>query len=347
MAIDARRQRLGLDELSEFEDEEDLGRAVLQLLGSLDTTADVTRIERKKLNRQIMVFVERYHQIGKRDPFFWKWACEAVDLVTLSCVDPNWREYLLTTKILGIMLLVVLDDVADQDQDQELLDLLIRAIQNEDDQGNLQSEALSRKYYFIRELWSTVRERAARMPRYSEFAPLLDFDYAQLFNCCKYTLMVNIKPSLLNLLEHNLYHPHSMHITIANTFDLMCSPGFESSEHGILREVAWNVQMMARIGNSIATWQREINEMDYSSDVFPLALDRGIIHSSELLSSNTTELKRKLLASDVEILLLAAWAKRRRRVIELSRLVHSVDLSGLIRAHQELLRLNLSSRGHI
>jgi len=265
---------------------------------------------------------------------FSKFAWESIDLFTLPCIDPDWREYLLITKMFGAILLVVFDNVVDQDRDRELLQSLIGAVQ----QGAWapKNRATSRKFAFVEELWSTIRERRSHMPRHGEFDALLDFDYAQLFNSFWYALLLNGEPFLSNRTEHNLYHPHSMHIMVSSTFDLMCSPDFASQEHGLLREATWNAQMMGRISNCVTTWRREIKEKDYSGHVFSLALERGIIRLDELHSSNTMEIERELRASEIEYLLLAIWARHREKIIESSALVRSVDPIELVRGLEKL-----------
>nr|VFJ51505.1 MAG: hypothetical protein BECKDK2373C_GA0170839_10329 [Candidatus Kentron sp. DK] len=326
-------------------DEITLGKSVLASFDVMDATETVAAIERKEIGPALAPFINRYEQVGERDAFLWKFAWESIDLFTLPCIDPNWREYLLITKMLGAILLVVFDDVADQDRNGEILESLISAVQQREPESK--NGAGSQKLAFVGELWLAIRERRSHMPRHGEFGTLLDFDYTQLFNSFRYALLVNIAPSLSNRTEHNLYHPHSMHIMVSATLDLMCSPDFASEEHGILREAVWNAQMMGRLSNCVTTWHREIKERDYSGNVFSLALERGIIHSDELRGSNTMALERKLRASEIEYLLLATWARHREKIIELSTLVHSVDLIALVRGLEKLLGLHISCRGYI
>ena len=139
---------------------------------------------------------------------------------------------------------------------------------------------------FTIDVWNEIQRRMQDFPRHAEFAELLRFDYRQLFNVMRYSRLMDEYPEMFNLVEHDLYTPHNMHMMISATMDLMCSPRFDRSELAILREVVWRGQCMGRIGNLVTTWQREIGEDDFTSGVFARAISCGDLAVSDLWSGN-------------------------------------------------------------
>src|SRR4029078_686428 len=97
---------------------------------------------------------------------------------------------------------------------------------------------------------------------------LLCYDLEQLLNTVRYSELVNQNLCLLNLVEHDLYSPHGLIITAFATIDLMCMPDFRFEELGRLRQMLWHADWMARIGNLVTTWQREMSDGDLTSGVF-------------------------------------------------------------------------------
>eukprot|EP00913_Durusdinium_trenchii_P028462 g26690.t1 len=218
------------------------------------------------LSRELSHWVEAYERVGHRNVYLWKWCRRGVEVTTLPCVDEDLCEEAADTKVLGVMLDVLLDDVADRGGHSTYLEYLL-SIPCEN--GRIDDATISREEReyaaFVGEVWQEIQSRVARYPLYEEYAELLKFDYQQLFNTMRYSQMLNNNPALLNLAEHDLYLPHNMHMMISSTIDLMCSPGFDRDELGLCRDAICRTQYMGRIGNLVTTWQREIGEGDFTS----------------------------------------------------------------------------------
>src|SRR5207247_1166446 len=151
----------------------------------------------------------------------------------------------------------LLDDVADQNGDDELLERLLTLPPSGELPDFAQFPPEQQAYArFTAEVWQEIHARAKRFPGYARYADLLRYDYLQLFNTMRYSHLLNRNPALLNLTEHDLYLPHNMHMMVSATLDLMCSPDFDPSEVGWLREAIWHAQCMGRIGNLVTTWER-------------------------------------------------------------------------------------------
>jgi len=88
----------------------------------------------------------------------------------------------------------------------------------------------------------------------------------------EYSIMVNTDRSVVNIIENEIYGPHGTLVMAHGTVDLMCSPGFDIKELGLLREILMIGQKVAQICNMINTYIREIDEEDISSPIIINAL---------------------------------------------------------------------------
>ena len=90
------------------------------------TAQDLVRtLHARPLPEEFVPWVEEYEQIGHRGRFLWHWCFEGASLTTLPCVDAELHERNLVTKVLGVTWDVMLDDVADREQDAALLEQLV------------------------------------------------------------------------------------------------------------------------------------------------------------------------------------------------------------------------------
>jgi hypothetical protein len=305
--------------------------------------ADVMTI---KLSDDMQPWVEGYAKVGHRNPFLWNWCRRGVEVTMLTCVDPALSNDVCNTRVLGIMLDVLLDDIADHQKDlaflEQLLGILETGIVPSEEVFKPQQRAYAR---FTIEVWDEIQRRISHFPRYAEFAELLRFDYRQLFNVMRYSRLLNEYPEMFNLVEHDLYTPHNMHMMISATMDLMCSPRFERTELAILREVVWRAQCMGRIGNLVTTWQREIGEDDFTSGVFARAISCGDLAVRELSSGNRAHLETVIKQQEHEEFFLRRWQTYRREILTLRTRCNSVNFTELVNGLQRLICLHLGSRG--
>jgi hypothetical protein len=307
---------------------------------------EIGRVLALKLSRPLAQWVEGYAQIGHRDPFLWTWARRGVEITRLSCVEPSLENEVGDTKVLGVMLDVMLDDIADHQKDLAFLEHLLHLLETggQDLKKSLlpQQRAYAR---FTLDIWNEIQRRVRAFPRHAEFAELLAFDYRQLFNVMRYSRLMDEYPEMFNLVEHDLYLPHNMHMMISSTMDLMCSPRFDRSEMGVVREAVWKGQCMGRIGNLITTWQREIGEDDFTSGVFARAVACGDLKVSDLWSGNREFIEGVIRGQKHEEHFLERWQGYRSEILALAARSRSVDLNQLVVGLQRLICIHLGSRG--
>lgn len=317
----------------------DFTPSAAQIHAEIDAAMD------QQLSPTLIAWVERYAKVGRRNPYLWKWCRRAVQVTTLPCVAADLREELCDTKTLGVVLDVLLDDVADQRGDDGLLEELLALFDGREPDIRRFTPEEQQYAQLAIELWHEIVHRAQRLPRYAELKDVLRFDYLQLGNVMRYSHLLNSKLEMLNLAEHDIYTPHNMHIMICSTFDVMASPSFDSRELGRLRETIWNAQWMGRIGNLATTWQRELGEGDFTSGVYARAIAHGDLSIEQLTAGDSEAIQNAIATNRHEEYYWRKWQDHRR--ILLSPLCHlqSFDIHRMVAGLEKLLCLHLGSRG--
>ena len=305
----------------------------------------IAEIRDLSLSKTIDRAVDGYEKVGDRNVFLWKWVRRGVEITTLSCVDAELWDDVCDTKTLGVMFDVLLDDVADAGADPEFLETLIAITRNKRFWLSSLTDEQREYFRFSESIWKKVWRRLKRYPRYEEFRDILAYDYRQLMNAMRYSVLIRKNPSMMNIPEHDSYLPHNMHIVISGTIDLMASTRFEVSEFGHLRKVLLYAQYMGRIGNLITTWEREVRERDYSSGIFPLALSRGVLTVDDLVAGDQEKICRKIRESNLETRFLVRWQELRTKLTQLANRFKSVNIDQLGTGLDTLIQLHMGSRG--
>jgi hypothetical protein len=154
----------------------------------------------------------------------------------------------------------------------------------------------------IAELWHLLEERVRELSHHRAYRPLYVFDYQQVFNSMRYSVLTRNRPALHNLAENRAYSPHNMNMMVFATLDLMTAPVVDE-ELRVIREVVWYAQSMGQIANMAATWRREVVDRDFASRVFVLALDAGVLSSEQLKTLSPEDITARLEAGGMEGLL--------------------------------------------
>jgi hypothetical protein len=311
-----------------------------------DPAEEQRQILAQQLSPTVRRWVAAYEEQGGRDLYLWQWCQHGLELIVLPCVLPELRSHLRDTKLLAVMLGVLLDDVADRGGAEHVLRELLAIVRQERrPQTDGWSEAEQTYARFTIDLWDAIGQRLQEYPCYAEHAALLDFDHWQIANTMQYAWLVNRRPALLNLAEHDLYLPHNMQMMSFVTMDLMGSPAFRREELGALREIAWHAQCMGRIGNLLSTWERELSDRDFTSAVFIRALRAGDVTSDDLDHADADRLAAAVRRGRHEDHFLQRWRRHREAIGGLVSAVRSFDVRELVRGLDRLIRMELLSRG--
>jgi hypothetical protein len=312
------------------------------MLGSPER--EYRQILNRPLTPEAQRWVNEYDRVGQRGLYLWRWAAHAIQLLELASVDPDWRRRNRDTKFLAAMFNVLLDDVADDWDGGDLLQNLMRLPRG--GRPDIRESDPHAGYAVLTSaVWDELWQRAARYPRYHEFADLLRYDFWQLCNTIEYSDLVLRQPEMINSVEHAMYSPHGMMVTCAATMDLMCSPRFDANELGPLREALWHAACMARYGNLLTTWRREIRRGDFTSGVFTKAIENGWLSRGELQQMTLEEVEQRVSFVSVEREFLNRWQTHRACVLQMRERVKSCSLRSYVEGLDRLLASEYASSG--
>jgi hypothetical protein len=266
----------------------------------------------------------------------------------LSSVPEECRWTAALVKSLLTLAATIVDDVSDKLHDTPLLEVLLKApFENIDTPVHFQgcrrlavtlcSELFDAAYVHLRQgrMWDRVE-------------PVLAFDLKQVWNAFAYAHLLNGRPEIINHVENTTYGAHNMMFYVFGDIDLTYSPVVDH-ECSHLREVFWHAQQMARIGNWVSTWERELHERDWSSGVVSWGVSNRLFQVSDLNShrngNGVPTCLRRFRELGIEGELLRVWTQHRDTALELGTHIRSVDVASYIDGMERVLIYHLASRG--
>ena len=307
------------------------------------------RINRTELPERVVELVDEYESLcGERDRFLWQWIYSLFPAFTLSSVDSEHREHVRTQKMVLTMFVTVLDDLVENHNDRETFEQARRLVQDPDSVDRSRVAVSDEYFDFIERLWYSFEDGLEDAPRREEFVDVFDYDCRQTLNAMDYSAVVNDNPDIANLGGAKHYDAHNMVMFPYADVDLMYSSEFEIADFGTVRDLLWDLQEMARIGNWLTTWEREIAEGDYSAGIVVLALQEGIVTPAELTAAESEDAAviQRIRDADIERLFRDRWTERYRAVREREFDTESVDLDELVDGMETVFQYHEASRGH-
>ncbi len=315
----------------------------------------IRKVMEVELPPEIHELAEDYEKMGGERPLFlWKWCWDLTYArkpgFMLSCVPESNRYSSALAKSILIFAVTVTDDISDVHKNKRLLDVMLKV---PFEKIKIPADLVTQDQHRVKieiESWRKTVEILSKAPRWEEFREMFMFDLKQTWNTFLYAYTANKNVKMLNYLETKIYGAHNMMFYLFADIDLMFSPEFDMSDLPLLREAVWKGQQMARIGNWLSTWEREMKETDFSSGVFGYAISEGIITPSELEESVSDpkiaeDIKQKIKKNEVEKNLLEEWEMHRNNILKLAPKVKSVDLREYVEGLELLLKYHLASTG--
>ena len=296
---------------------------------------------------------------GTRPLFIWQWVHRLAPKNTMPVVDADHREAVATNKTILVLFVTILDDLVEKRQDYETFDAISRLVRLQRDDApptpvETHGEGVDGEYVaFARNVWTTLVGRLEDAPQYDRYASIFRFDVRQILTAIEYSRLVIDSPELATKRDLERYETHNMGMHSYLDIDLMHASADHTGSLSLLREVVDAGQRMARIGNWLSTWERELREGDVSSGVVVAALERGVVDPAELpepsgkadVSAETDRLIDRIVEHGFESELLDEWNEEYRRLLALSERSDSVDLEPFVEGTKDVLRYHLASRG--
>jgi len=307
---------------------------------------EIEAIQAIKLPPELQKWVEEYEKVGKRNNFLWKWLYNSFQFVYIPIVPKKFKNSLRKNKVLITVFITVLNDTGDKKEEN-----LFKELAKIPTQNNANFSSISRKewrmiYIFTKKVWHVILKELKKYPRYREFKDIFYFDITQVVNGIKYSLLVNKNPWLINKTEYWFYISHKMMAVVYSDIDLMASSNIDRKLFPELRKIILDSQKMARIGNWISTWEREIKENDFTSGVFAYAINEGIFTANDLKKERKSEIIKRIKKAKVEKTLLKDWEKYYFKIKKTSKAMQPINIEQFLSSLKKLLIFHLISKGY-
>lgn len=310
---------------------------------------EIKVIQKVKLPLNLQKWIKDYEEVGDRDEFIWKFWYKMfqTDSFPVFLKSPSkYRQTVARIKLLITMFIVQLDDATDKIRDGKLLDELMK-IPLEQDRLEFEKFSSENKKYlvFSLKLWKNISKQIKSCPNYTELREVFNYDVGQVLNTMKYSHLVNSNPHLINKTEYWLYLPNNMAFMIGLTINMLVTYKRNLAKAGILREITIEAQKMGRVSNWRVTWQREIDDKDFTSGVFAYAIEKNILTSDELITASKCQIINKIKRENVENDLLEEWEKSYNRIKQAKHNVGAATIKSFLDGQRLLLYSNLASEG--
>lgn len=312
-------------------------------------------VEETTLPDDLQSLADSYHEaLDDRNEYQWKWLFAVFDKLTLSSVPDRHRETVREVKTIMAMYNATLDDLAEEHDDPatfwELAKVAYPYSEPDWDRPGIDHDYAE----IVRETWTMVERKLQQGPRYEEFIDQFLFGLRRALTSMDYSRLAMDHFGMSNLTESWRYGPQNLMVHAFVDTDLMFSPDFATDEYHELREMMYTVQKMWRIGNWIATWEREIREHDFSAGVVVAALRNDVV-SEEMLEQVETgdrdpeDVIERIREADVEEAFLAEWKRCRTELRHRERdaETETVDVEAFADGMDDLMRYHLASRGQM
>ena len=309
-------------------------------------------VRRHTLPDALETLADRYDAVlSVRDRVLWKWFHLLNPYFRLSSVAPEYESKVRDDKTLLMFYLTLLDDLMDQRGDRatfrEAARLPFEPRRVDFDGEDVDEQCLG----FAYDVWDEFERSIEEAPRCEEFRPLFGYDLRQVLCGVRYPAVVNAYPQAANLTEAYAYDAHNMAMFAFASVDLMHSPEFDPAELSSLRRCLWTAQRMARIGNWVTTWRRELVEGDLSSGVLIYAYENGLVDDEELRRLRTgpdpavvDAVSERIERAGVRETLIEDWDAYYERLEEADRL-ESVDVDRLLDGMSVVFQFHFGSEG--
>jgi len=309
----------------------------------------VQEINKVDLPQEVQEFVDEYDRvIGERDVFLWKWIHNLFDEFTLSSVACDAADTVRNQKTLLTIFITTLDDLAEVDGDAETFAHARRIPFENAKADGISTECDQALFGFLADLWASIEAEIETAPRFTEFCDVFEYDIRQTVNAMDYSRVLNDNPNAANRTEAERYDAYNMAVFPYACVDLIYSPTFQRRELGTLRSLLCELQQMARIGNWLTTWERELAEGDVSSGIVVCALERGVITPAEITqqdSDSVEQLADRIRSHGIEAEFIREWEIRSRAVRKRTGELESIDAGAMVDGLENVMNHHLASDG--
>lgn len=317
---------------------------ILKQLTPGRTKKEIEAVKKIKLPPELQRWVNEYGKVGDRNNAIWLFTYRIIQIFSFPVVKKH-KKSLWEIKFLITMFVILLDDMVDKAKNKKLINELLNILFGRKHLQLRKVRSKDKEYLkFASKIWDYIKKTIKRYPRFREFEDIFQHDIFQILIAMNFTFLVNKSLYLINKTEYWAYSPYPMQSMVYCTLDLMCAPKFNIKELSSIREMFWHAQKMARIGNWISTWEREIRENDFTSGVFVYAIDSNLFSVNELKKEKESEIINKIKNSKIEEKLLREWEGCYNKLTKFSKKIKSVNVGEFLFKMRKLIIMHLTIR---
>ena len=309
--------------------------------------AETRLSETAALHPTVERLVYRYRdEVGLRATSLWTSLHDLWPAFRLSTVPDEAGDTLRAQKTLLTMYITLLDDLADRLDDRTTFESGARLPFDDRSGSRAGSDVRTDYLRFTTDVWSAFEALLRENPQHDAYRRLFYFDLRDAIQAMRYSFVLDQTPTIANRREAFAIGSYNMVLFPYAGLDLMHSPGFERSELGALRELVYECQQLARIGNWVSTWRRELAEGDISSGIVIDAIASGLVDPALLDADVATErqsIVEEIDAENLEASYIAEWVQRRDRIVDEHDL-ESVDVDAYIDGMETVFEYHLAAR---
>lgn len=323
-------------------------------VASLDETWEEMRTLRDQpLPAAIQPIVERYREMrGSRDVFIWKWVHELNPHFTFPIVPPDHADRVRNLKTVGTLFVTLLDDVLEKEHDLATFRQASKAPfpgrEPEPHRDGVDAEYVG----FTTDVWEWIDDQLRSGHDYGRYIDFLQYDLKYTLGAIEYSHLVTESPATTGIEEHVQREAHNMMMYPYLNIDLMFASDVRPDHVSVLRQAVYHAQRMARIGNWISTWRRELGEGDFSAGPIVYAVDQGIVSrddlrrideagSEALIESVADQIER----AGIESYFLDRWQDHYEDLVAIRDDFRPVDLTPFVEGMCQVLRYHVASTG--
>lgn len=306
----------------------------------------------------LLELVEEYESVGGgRSRFLWRWIHRLAPRNAMPFVPDDHAAAVATDKTILVLFVTLLDDLVERRGDYRTFDAIAGLVRLGGTGAGATDPGVDEEYAaFAARVWRRLDDRLRRATGHDRYAPLYRFDVRQVLAAIEYSTLAIERPELATASDLRRYETHNMGVCAFADVDLMYADADLDlgGELSTFRSAVHTAGRMARIGNWLSTWERELREGDASSGVVVAALERGILDPGELSDlgagpdggdGEAARAVERIEAHGLDTELLAEWNDHHRRLVAASRRIEAVDLGPFVDGTEDVLRYHLASRG--
>lgn len=307
--------------------------------------AHVESVQAVELPDRVERLADEYDRhFAERDRFLWRWIHSLFPSFTLSSVSEEYADHVRTQKTVLTMYVTVLDDLAENHGDRRTVREARRLAVDHVEPDPARAAVDAETFAFIERLWDSFESGLESAPRREAFADAFAYDFEQTTDAMAYSALVSETPGMANVTGATRHGAHNMVMFPYADVDLMYSPSFDPAEFGAVRDALWTLQELARIGNWVTTWEREVREGDFSAGVVVAALEDGVVSPADLTADPDAAVEA-IRDSGIEARFRRRWHERFAAARSRDRQTDTVDLAALVKGMETVFESHLATRG--